>query len=372
MTLPSANAIGASQAALKRMADRDTPFVKNAWYLAAYGEEVGRELLARTVLGKKLVFYRTTAGVPVALDDRCAHRSFPLSRSTLDADTIVCGYHGFRYDAEGNWVEVPSQPKCPKGVGIRSYKLVEQGPLIWIWMGEVADANPSLIPDLSWMHSADWEWTKGQMDVKGNYIGLHENLIDLTHLSYLHANSLGSPEYARAPFNVDLSDTTFAVERLVTPVKLPPIWSQSTPLGDTKTGARFARSEFVSPALHLTSARIYDTAHPEHERRYYGLKVAHLITPINNGECRYFAIIGRDFALGNVEVRDFFHNSLYAILNEDRYGLELIEPIVAERDEEFFEVSVASDAAAVAMRRYIKTLALQEQEAGRRPAVAAE
>ena len=75
-----------------------TSFANNQWYVAAYGEEVGRELLARTIFGEPLVLYRTEEGAAVALADRCVHRRFPLSESRLDGDRIVCGYHGFTYD----------------------------------------------------------------------------------------------------------------------------------------------------------------------------------------------------------------------------------------------------------------------------------
>ncbi|WBB52951.1 Rieske 2Fe-2S domain-containing protein [Verrucosispora sp. WMMD573] len=73
-------------------------FARNQWYVTAYRNEVGRDLLARTVLGEPLVLYRTESGEAVALADRCVHRRYPLSESRLDGDTIVCGYHGFTYD----------------------------------------------------------------------------------------------------------------------------------------------------------------------------------------------------------------------------------------------------------------------------------
>lgn len=76
MSLPNANLIASSRKAAAQMATRDTSFIFNEWYVAAFAEEVGRELLARTLLGKRVVLYRTLAGQAVALEDRCAHRSF--------------------------------------------------------------------------------------------------------------------------------------------------------------------------------------------------------------------------------------------------------------------------------------------------------
>ena len=120
MTRPSPTVIAAAQNAALRMADRHTPFVMNDWYVAAFGEEIQRELLARTLLGKRLVFFRTTDHRVVALDDRCPHRSMPLSAGSSHGDTVVCGYHGFRFNAEGDCIEVPSQSTCPKSVGSRA------------------------------------------------------------------------------------------------------------------------------------------------------------------------------------------------------------------------------------------------------------
>ncbi|WP_249177438.1 MULTISPECIES: Rieske 2Fe-2S domain-containing protein [Burkholderia cepacia complex] len=112
------------------MADRDSPFVFDEWYVAARSSEIGRALLPRTMLGKQVVLYRTLQGQVVALDDRCVHRSYPLSAGTPDDDTVICGYHGFRYDAMGNLVEVPSQERCPRGLGVHRYPVREIGPLV--------------------------------------------------------------------------------------------------------------------------------------------------------------------------------------------------------------------------------------------------
>ena len=109
-----------TRAAMRQLADRDTPFITNAWYVAAFADEIGRTLLRRTILGRPLVLYRTQAGVPIALEDRCVHRSFPLSLSKLDGDQIVCGYHGMRYDCSGRCLEVPSQRTAGTGMGVRA------------------------------------------------------------------------------------------------------------------------------------------------------------------------------------------------------------------------------------------------------------
>ncbi len=262
MSLPNANLIASSRKAAAQMATRDTSFIFNEWYVAAFAEEVGRELLARTLLGKRVVLYRTLAGQAVALEDRCAHRSFPLSRSRLEGDGIVCGYHGFRYDSQGELIETPSQKACPRGVGIRHYPLLERGPLVWIWLGDPRLADPKRLPQRPWLEDPGWACSKGYFLHPGNYVSMHENLMDLTHLTYLHANTIGTPDYAGAPYELDLKEGHYRLVRHVLPTTLSPVWGRTTGLDGCPTAARITTSEFLSPGLHQVSATFYDTALP--------------------------------------------------------------------------------------------------------------
>jgi phenylpropionate dioxygenase-like ring-hydroxylating dioxygenase large terminal subunit len=360
MALPKPQIIAAGQSALRRMADRDTPFITSCWYVAALAEEISDGLFKRRILDQQLVLYRTSEGKVVALEDRCAHRSFPLSSGRLEGDTIICGYHGFRYDPNGNWIDVPSQTQCPKGVGVRNYPIVQQGPLLWIWMGD-SPADESLLPAQEWMASADWAFSVGYMPLRGNYVSLHENLLDLTHLSYLHAGTFGTPDYARAPFDAEVGETSFAVTRRVVPTQLPHLWAKATNLEGTTTAARIARSAFVSPGLHVTSVDFYESTLPQEERPEYHIKVAHLPTPERHDATHYFFVIARDFGLEDHDLQAFIHQNLLGAFQEDKDGLEKLEDVLRQRKSDFFEISVASDAASVAMRRYLKKTAEAEQ-----------
>ena len=114
-----------------------TPLARDQWYVAAYGTEVSRTFLARTILGEPIVFYRTAQdGRVVALADRCVHRRYPLSESRLDGDTIVCGYHGFTYDTSGTCVFVPGQQRIPRTARVASYPVAEVDSFVWVWIGD--------------------------------------------------------------------------------------------------------------------------------------------------------------------------------------------------------------------------------------------
>lgn len=355
MTLPNEATIRAAQAASARMADRHTPFLFDDWYVAAFGNEIGRSLLKRTLLGKPVVMYRTEAGVPVVLDDRCAHRSYPLSASELDGDTVVCGYHGFRYNPAGDCIDVPSQATLPKGIGIKSYRLIERGPVVWIWMGDPEKADPSKLPEQDWITSPDWEKSQGYLYLKASYVRLHENLLDLTHLSYLHAKSFGTPDYAKAPFGVEQREGYFALTRDVVPTTLPPIWGQTTGLTGRNQAARIAHSAFRAPGMHEVSVKFYDCTLPPEGRPEFRIRTAHLPTPETATTTHYFLVHGRDFAQHDEGITRFMHEQLFTAFNEDVTGLALQEEaLAATPDNELYELTIAADGPAVAMRRYIK------------------
>jgi phenylpropionate dioxygenase-like ring-hydroxylating dioxygenase large terminal subunit len=371
MSKPSAQMLQAVRKGTASMANRATDFVYDEWYVAAFGDELKHELLPRTLLGKHLVLFRTGDGQPAALADRCAHRAYPLSRGKLEGNTLVCGYHGFRYDAQGDCVDVPSASTCPKGIGVQHYKLVEKGQLVWIWMGDPAQADESLLRDQEWLVSPDWETSKGYFDLQSNYVSMHENLLDLTHLSFLHAETIGTPDYAKAPFRSEVRDGYFALHREVVPTTLPPVWAKPTGLVDCNTAARIVTSEFKSPAFHQVNVSFYDSALPEAQRKVSRIKTAHLLTPQTHSSSHYFIIHGRDFAQADNSITEFMHHNLFAAFYEDVEGLAALEQVWLDTDpDEMYEMSVAADGPSVAMRRYLKRRADAEQQARACAAVA--
>jgi phenylpropionate dioxygenase-like ring-hydroxylating dioxygenase large terminal subunit len=352
MTVPPASLLRVSRKAMRRMADRDTPFIRDEWYVVAFAEEIGRALLKRTVLGDRLVMFRTRGGTPIGMEDRCAHRSYPLSAGVLDGDTIVCGYHGLRYNKTGDCIEVPSQVRCPTGIGVRTFPLVERGPFVWGWFGDPSKAEPELIPPTPWLENNEWASSRDYFDLKCNYVSLHENLLDLTHLSYIHARSFGTPDYARAPYEVESKDGRFRITRRVSPTRLPPVWAEPTGLRH-EHAARVATSEFTAPGLHVVSVRFFDAEVPESEQPVYEIRTCHVPTPQTHGSTHYFIVHSRDFALHDEGVTAFMREQLMTAFREDVEALTLLERVLAEADPNRYEISIASDAPGVEMRRYL-------------------
>ncbi|MEK7345905.1 MAG: aromatic ring-hydroxylating dioxygenase subunit alpha [Pseudomonadota bacterium] len=354
MTLPAASVIAATQAASARMADRESPFVFDDWYVAAFANELGTGLLARTLLGRGLVMYRSADGQVVAMEDRCPHRSMPLSSGELKDDHIICAYHGMRFNTQGDCVHVPSQSSCPRSMGVRTYATLERGPVIWIWMGDKESADPSRLPPQPWLGTGEWETSQGYLHLKASYVRLHENLMDLTHLSFLHAKSFGTPDYASAAYETEMGDGRFALMRNVVPTTLPPVWAESTGIKGQGQAARIVRSEFRSPGMHEVSVSFYDCTLAEAERETFRIRTAHLPTPETATSTHYFVVHGRDFAQQDKAMTAFMHAQLFVAFQEDVTGLALQEEVLARTPaNDLYEFSVAADGPAVAMRRYL-------------------
>jgi len=359
MTRPDASVIRATQAASARMADRHTPFVFDDWYVAAFADELGPQLLSRTLLGRGIVMYRTREGQVVAMEDRCPHRSMPLSAGELNNDRIVCAYHGIQFNAQGDCVHVPSQASCPASMGVRTYATFERGPVVWIWMGDAASADLARLPAQDWLTSGDWACSQGYLHLKGSYVRLHENLLDLTHLSFLHAKSFGTPDYASAAYETEIGDGHFVVKRNVVPTTLPPVWAQPTGLQGQGQAARIVRSEFRSPGMHEVSVSFYDCTLPEAGRETFRIRTAHLPTPETATSTHYFVVHGRDFAQHDQAMTRFMHEQLFVAFHEDVAGLALQEEALARTPaQELYEFSVGADGPSVAMRRYLLSRAL--------------
>ncbi len=344
------------------MANRDTPLIRNAWYVAARGVEITRTPMAKTLLGSSIVLFRSENGDPVALQNRCCHRSFPLVEGKLEGDVLTCGYHGFRYDISGRCIEVPSQQRPPVDIRLRAYPLLEKGPFVWIWTGEPDLADASALPEQEWLDHPEWAVNIGYLYIRGSYVHLHENLLDLSHLSFLHETTFGTPEYARAPLEQKVSDNHFEAWRHVE-CKLPPIYAK--PLGwEGQQALRSSGSLFVSPGLHVNTGILKNLEISESAQQPQPMvKVSQLITPETNTTTHYYYAQCRNFAIHDRDMGDFMLQANQAAFSEDMFAIEKINELQdIDNNPDFFEVNVAADNPGVSMRRYLRRLAEAEQQ----------
>ena len=231
-------------------------FPRNQWYAVAAADEVGRDLLARTVAGEHVVLYRTEAGDAVALLDRCSHRNYPLSAGALIGDEVQCGYHGLRFDAGGTCTWAPGQERIPSRANVPTRPLIERGPWLWIWMGDPADADESMLPEMPWTVDAGWTTVHGMEPLGARYGLLVDNLLDLSHETFLHAGYIGTPEVAETPIStaVDEERSVVRVSRRMEGVECPPFYSESTGLQTPID--RWQDIEYYAPGCYLLHVRV--------------------------------------------------------------------------------------------------------------------
>ena len=173
------------------------PFIRNCWYPAAWSRDLETAPVARTILGEKIVLFRTENGDPAGLHDRCPHRLLPLSLGQVAGDGLECGYHGLTFDSQGACIAAPTQDALPEGACVRAYPVAERLGLVWIWMGDPDKADPGDIYDLPQYHDPAWGVAHGDaLYIRANYLLLCDNLCDPTHVNYVHPTTLGDPNIA--------------------------------------------------------------------------------------------------------------------------------------------------------------------------------
>lgn len=143
-------------------------FLKNAWYVAAWDHEVAQDLKQIMVLDEKICIFRNESGEVIALEDACSHRKLPLSKGRRKGDTVECGYHGLTFDCAGKCVWAPGTGRIPSNANVHAYPVHEKYGLVWIWMGNPAIADASVIFEIENYDSPDWGIDRGAA-IGGSY-----------------------------------------------------------------------------------------------------------------------------------------------------------------------------------------------------------
>lgn len=351
-------------------------FPLNAWYAAAYDVEVGRALLARTICDHKLVMYRRTDGSVAALEDACWHRLMPLSLGRLEGDEVVCGYHGLVFDGDGRCTRMPSQERINPSACVRSYPVVQKHRFIWIWPGDPLLADPADVPDLHWNDDPAWTGDGQRISVKCDYRLVLDNLMDLTHETFVHGSSIGQRAVAEAPFVATHGDRFATVTRWMQRIDAPPFWAAQIrhALGYGGPVDRWQIIRFEAPctiAIDVGVAVAGSGAVPRGEEpgdRSRGVNgfVLNTITPETTGRCHYFWAFARNYCLAEQRLTHELREGVARIFREDELVLEAQQRAIDERPGYSF-YNLPIDAGAMWARRLIDRMI----DAERRPPVIA-
>ncbi len=348
-------------------------FLKNSWYVAGWPHEFGETLVSRTILGRPVVIFRRGDGSLVALEDRCAHRHVPLSKGKRIGDEIECAYHGLRFDGTGRCVHVPAQDTIPTRPAVRSYPVAEKHGWAWVYTGAPAMADPATIPDFHWLGDPAYAATGETTFVNCQYELLNDNLLDLSHVGFVHATTIGNNEMgSKGRISVKRTERGVEVTRWVIDCAPPPSYCKTGVFQPTDRIDRWQIIEWEPPSF----IRIYvggaptGTGAPEGNRvGGLGLWVLHAMTPETATTTRYHWAIGRDFKVDVPEITKVLHREIATAFDQDREILE-----IQQRAMDTFEhpqsVDIVADSGAIQARRILRRLLEEEAAQTAEPRVA--
>ena len=339
-------------------------FPLNAWYACAYDVEVKRELLARTVCNQKLVLFRRTDGSAVALEDACWHRLLPLSKGRLLGDEVQCGYHGLVFNGDGRCTRMPAQDTINPSACVRAYPVTEKHRFMWVWPGDPALADPRLVPDLHWNDDPEWAGDGRMIRVKCDYRLVLDNLMDLTHETYVHGSSIGQEALAEAPFVATHGDRTATVTRWMENIEAPPFWAAQVRRARGYTGPvdRWQIIRFEAPAtiaIDVGVAPAGSGAQDGHRSEGVNGYVLNTITPETDGSCLYFWAFARNYALRDQALTHELREGVARIFHEDELVLEAQQQAINDHPGySFYNLNI--DAGTMWMRRLIDKMIAAE------------
>ncbi|XXF08380.1 aromatic ring-hydroxylating dioxygenase subunit alpha [Pseudomonas sp. D2-3] len=340
-------------------------YPKNAWYVACTPDEIAEKPLGRQICGEKIVFYRGAEGRVVALEDFCPHRGAPLSLGYVENGNLICGYHGLEMGCEGNTVSMPGQ-RVRGFPGIRSFAAVERYGFIWVWTGDQALADPATIHHLEWAENPEWAYGGGLFHINCDYRLMIDNLMDLTHETYVHASSIGQKEIDEAPPVTKVEGDEVITSRHMENIMAPPFWRMAlrgNGLADDVPVDRWQICRFNPPSHVMIEVAVAHAGHGGYEAPA-DVKAASIvvdfITPESETSIWYFWGMARSFKPEDQALTDSIREGQGKIFSED---LEMLERqqrnLLWQPERGLLKLNI--DAGGVQSRRIIDRLLADEQ-----------
>jgi phenylpropionate dioxygenase-like ring-hydroxylating dioxygenase large terminal subunit len=337
---------------------RVTDFVRNCWYVASWAHELPSDgLFSRILLNESVLFYRTSTNAIVAMENRCCHRGAPLDLGRREDDGIRCMYHGMKFDQTGACVEVPGQEKVPARAVVRTYPVVEKDELIWIWMGDPALSDESKILSYWWHTDPGWRKKTATLHYEAPYTLIVDNLLDFSHLSYVHENTIGTPSVAKTRASVESIEGGLKINRWYLNDEIQPVRKSIT----TFTGPvdRWQVYEWHAPSfLHLhTGAAPAGTGAQEGNLVPETMQYRHcsVQTPETHSTTHYFFSHANNFKLDDPNVTDVVFGSVHKAFLEDKVMIEAQQKAL-QLGRPFEPVTIVHDAATLKARALIQTM----------------
>lgn len=341
-------------------------FPKNTWYVACTPDEIADKPLGRQICGEKMVFYRGAEGRVHALEDFCPHRGAPLSLGFVENGRLICGYHGLTMGCEGRTESMPGQ-RVRGFPAIRRFAVEERFGFIWVWPGDAEEADPALIHHLEWADNPDWAYGGGLYHIHCDYRLMIDNLMDLTHETYVHASSIGQREIDEAAPTTRVEGEQVITERHMHDVMAPPFWRMAlrgNGLADDVVVDRWQICRFTPPSHVLIEVGVAHAGHggyhapAEHKAASI---VVDFITPESETSIWYFWGMARNFNPTDEALTSSIREGQGKIFGED---LEMLEQqqqnLLRHPQRSLLKLNI--DAGGVQARRILERLVEAERQ----------
>jgi phenylpropionate dioxygenase-like ring-hydroxylating dioxygenase large terminal subunit len=340
-------------------------YLRNVWYVIARSDEIAPDrLLPRKALGEDLVLYRRADGAPVAMIDRCAHRLAPLSAGRLEGDRLRCMYHGLLFDPSGRCVDVPGQERIGPNLRVRAFPVVERHKTVWIWMGDPELAEPATIPDAHWLDDPAWRSLPGYVHYdRANYLLIIDNLLDFSHLGFVHENTLGGGRVsAEVRSEVERHDWGVRIRRLYEAVPLPAYLKNLATFDgpvdrwqiyDFRLAGNLLTMDFGSAPAGKGALE------GERPKDALVFQTVQALTPETDRSTHYFWNVANNFNLDNPSITAEIHRQTDIAFAEDKAMIQAQQAVV-DAHPEAKAAAIAADAALMQARSILKHMLAEE------------
>ena len=324
-------------------------YLNNCWQAAGWSEDLGQGLMDQTICGERVLIFRRTDGDLAGLSGICPHRFASLSLGKrLEGDQVQCPYHGLVFDAEGHCLGNQYGP-APRSISLKTYKVVERYSLIWVWRGAAEDADERLIPDFSVLDDPRFRTVRGRIRTNANFELVTDNLMDLTHVSFIHAGGLGGDGMLTGQHSVKMEGTTVYSDLWCPDGPPAPVWKAL--FSDYPHNVdHWLDMRWDAPASMLLDVGVA----PVGTGRRGGITQwgAHVLTPVSETETLYLWASARDFALDDDHVDEMIRGAIdHAFGREDKPMIEDVQRNMAGRSfKEMRPVIMALDQGAIRTR----------------------
>lgn len=339
-------------------------FLRNAWYVAAWSDEITTDLQEVVLLNERICMFRDTKGQIKALENACPHRKLPLTKGRLKGDAVECGYHGLTFNGTGQCIHAPGQGGIPSNAKVHAYPTHERYGLVWIWMGNPALAEVDEIFDIPEFDNPAWGMNKGRaLEIDCNYLYVTDNLLDPTHVAWVHASSFGQAATQDTPLRIRKADDGVTVWRWMMDVEPAPFYKKIVEFEGNCD--RLQHYEVRYPCLALikavfTPAGTGGVDGPLHDKTFI-MDSYNFMTPETEGRTRYYWFQLRNIRPDDEALSKMMSEDVKHAFEEDREVLNEVQKGMADKKTPHIDLNI--DGGQLRFRRQLEVMIEQERTA---------